>query len=258
MEPNILEKNAKRFISIIDNLNRIEKVIYENEIIDSKTLMEDRDVLDSICHKVLQIYELYSECCFKNKNKYSDNRAKLAHITDKLRNDGLNGFDDIQPDELWNDHFVHAMPQIKNDVIDKIKKVPRLAEKIEELSSSEIKPPIRILEVSDFSHLKVIKDISSKIKNQTICAVGLLNLMSSGSTPPTIEVLFGLVIKIIGCDKEQLEFVIEELIKRGILSQSSSGSYLFIVDEAFCLNATRDFVDSYDLNEIMQLLREEP
>ena len=257
MSPEILEKQAKLFIEIIDNLNRIKRILLENEIDDGKSLFEDRDILDSLCHKVLMVYEFYSQACFKNNRKYAGNRATLAHITDNLnKRNGLIGFDEIDPAQLWSEHFDTAIPQIESDVGEKIKDVPKLGEDIDRLSSSEIKPAIKLLEASDFSHLSVIKDIANDISMQTVCLVGLLNVISSESTPPTKEELFNLVTKITNRSNEQLEFVVGELVKRNILSRSTNNNYLFIMDDSFGINTTRDFIGRFDINEIIRLLRE--
>lgn len=258
MEQGVLKKQAKLFIEIIDNLNRIEKVIYENEIVDSQSLFVDRDIFDSLCHKALKIYDIHPATILKNKDKYGHNRAQLAHITEKVRTEGLNGFDIVNPDELWKKNFCESMPEIKNAVKEIIEEVPKLAELINKLSGSEIKPPIKILEASDFTHLKIIKDISKDISEQTICLVSLLKLMSTASSPPVNKTLFYLVINITGGNSEQINFIVNELVRREILSWSANKNYLFIIDDSFAINATRDFIDNNDINNVMQLIRETP
>ena len=70
MEQDVLKKQAQLFIEIIDNLNRIEKVIYVNEIVDSQSLFVDRDIFDSLCHKALKIYDIHPATILRNKDKY--------------------------------------------------------------------------------------------------------------------------------------------------------------------------------------------
>lgn len=258
MKQDVLKKQAKLFIEIIDNLNRIERVIHENEIIDSKSLFVDRDIRDSLCHKALKIYEIYQVTILKNHDNYGNNRAQLAHITEKVRTDGLSGFEKVNPDELWEKNFCESIPEIKSAVKEKIEEVPKLAVLINELSGSEIKPPIKILDASDFTHLRIIKDISKDIAEQTVCLVGLLKLMSYDSSPPVSKTLFTLVVKITEGSREQIDFIVSELVSRNILSWSAKKNYLFIIDDSFAINATRDFIDKNDINNIMQIIRELP
>ncbi len=258
MDRDDIEKQAKLFIEIIGNLNRIARVIHEYEIVDSKSLFVDRDVLDSLCLKAIKIYEIHKVTILKYHDNYGDNRAQLVHITEKVNTDGLSGFEKISPDELWEKNFCDSIPEIKNAIIEKIAEVPKLAELINELSASKNKPPIKILEATDFTHLKIIKDISKDISEQTICLVGLLKLMSTGSSPPVNETLFTLVANITGGDREQIDFIVSELVNRNILSWSTNNNYLFIIDDSFAINATRDFIDKNDINNVMQLIRELP
>lgn len=96
MDQDKLEKQARFFITIMENLNGITKIMVQYGIDDSTDLIKDKDALDSLCHKAIKIYETYRYTCINNNQKYNDHRARLVHISDKLKKDNLNGFDKLE------------------------------------------------------------------------------------------------------------------------------------------------------------------
>ena len=241
----------------MDNLNGINKLLVENNIGDPQSLLFDQDVLDSICYKALRIYELFStlEGLFETPFRFGDHRAQLAHITKRVRNKNLTGFDEIKPGELWRENFESALPEIKNEVDQVLRDKPRLLEAIQNLSDNEVTPPIRLLEASDVTHHAVIKDIQDKWKEVAVCAVTLLHLMSQGTSPPPFEKLVRYVGALVGGTREETEHALQPLVDREILSRSSSERYLFVEDRVFAMNVTRDFLEQGDLEVVLETIR---
>ena len=242
--------------TIMENLNGIKSLKEEHDINDAASLVRDRDVKDSLCFKALQVYEAFF--VWKHPDippQFRNNRAQLAHFTGGLRNNDLVGFDEIEPDELWHKNFESALPEIENEVDQVFRAKPKLWEAVQNLSTNEVALPRRLLGTTDFSHLRIIKEIQDKWKDVAMCSVALLHLMSQGTAPPPFEKFVRYVEVLVGGTREEIGHAIQPLVDRNILSRSSSERFLFVEDRGFARSVTLDFLEHNDLEVIFETIR---
>ena len=126
---------------------------------------------------------------------------------------------------------------------------------INELSSSDWRQPIQLLNETDYNHLNILKTIGDGIKDMAIPLVGTLYIMIDN--PPTKERLRSIILQILPDKKDRhFDFIVSELVEREILHHSGTGLYLFIKPIDFVKNATRDFLENYDINNVIRILEE--
>lgn len=254
MTPERLREQARLIVTIMENLNGIKSLKEEYGINDAVTLAKDRTVQDSMCYGAVKVYTTYALCtAFHDRKRFSNHRASLVHLKmDKPP--FVKGFDLIEPEELWNDHFNGALLDIEKEVIDKLSLIPDLREFVDELTRSAFGEPEQA-EVLDLTHREVIKEIQDKWAEVSVCSVALLHLMSRGTTPPLFEKLISYIEALVGGTREEIEHAIQLLIDRNILSRSSSERFLFVEDRAFAMNVTRDFLEHNDPEAILDTIR---
>jgi hypothetical protein len=261
MDEEKLIKNAKTFIEILKNLNKITKLLYQEEIQDFKSLIHDIVIYDSLCHSALKIYELYAETLgIKDSTCYKDHRAELTHITKNLRKGIGVGFDESEPEEIWNKHFNPcndnaAIPKIKNTIESKLKADLSLAKMVEKLSRTDYEEPIKLYTDNDFAHLKIHKRITKQLDKDISSIAGLLSLMSDKTEFPSKVELLSAIKLLFNTSDDDFNYAIKKLEQEGIIVFSANNKYIFFKDKSYKSSIIIEFIENNDLTRILELLR---
>jgi hypothetical protein len=266
MNDEQLTKNAGYLVDIITYYNDISKLLASHSIASgrdlARTIEKEPHVKYALCSAAKNVYEkVLAASCIPTPKDIGNLTAELSHPYDRLEEKKkmarLEGLDNITPQRLWDIHLEGAVKSIIALCKNKLESHDELRIRYNDLTSSHLKPALKVKEISDYGHLSIIQDIQSPVQFIAITAVALLRLMSSG-TIPTVDIIYK-TIQFLNPNvtEAQILFVLSELCNRNMLRWSDSSNYVFIVDESFAVSAMGQFLEECErLDEIIDFLGE--
>lgn len=253
------DKEITKFCEILNYLNDIQKVVSKKAIIDAITLTADRDALMSLCGYAFKAYETtLASLMIRDITGLTECRTNMAHHTETLKGNDTIGFDQTTPQEMWDMHFSSGgcLNRIRIVARSTITKSESISVAVKNKLQKSPYASVVILNSADCSHLPMIENMNASLSKGITCLVGLLFLLSYHQTPPTVIQISTFLKKTVGLTINQIEFLVNELIDKKVLRKSSAEHYLFINDDDFARNAARDFLDNFDVENMIESFEE--